>query len=248
MKINRRRLVQGSAAVATAAVASSTFAVPMINAQEKAPVLVWTTATNEDFDAQQKIVDQFNAQSDTTEATLEQVPGDETDATKLITAVRGGTGPDAVLLDRFTIAERASSGLLQDLTDLLSGQNVDPDLSQTYIDFAANEATYQGKPYALPFDTDARALFVNNDIMKASGADLSIFDPANEPTTWDNLKDAGVMANKDGSSGDIFEQVGFVPWFSQGWHYTYGYSWGADFFDEDNCEVTPDSGLRTPKR
>jgi len=32
-----------------------------------------------------------------------------------------------------------------------------------------------------------------------------------------------------------------VPWFNQGWHYTYGFSWGATFFDEENCEVTPNS-------
>lgn len=240
-KINRRRLVQGSAGLATAGAASMRFAVPMINAQEKTPVLAWTTHSNEDFDAVQKIVDEFNAQSDTTEVTLEQVPGDETDATKLITAVRGGTGPDAYMLDRFTVAERAANGLLQDLSELLPNAGMDADLTQTYIEFAAQEAMYQGKPFALPFDTDVRALFVNLDLMEEAGADVSIFDAANGPTTWDALKEAAAMANVESSSGDIFEQAGFVPWFSQGWHYTYGFSWGADFFDEENCEVTPNS-------
>ncbi len=240
-KINRRRLVQGSAGLATAGAVSTRFAIPMVNAQEKTPVLVWTTHSSEDFDAIQKIVDEFNAQSDTVEATLEQVPGTETDATKLITAVRGGTGPDAYMLDRFTVAERAANGLLQDLSGLLEGAGMDPDLTQTYIPFAAEEATYQGKPYALPFDTDARALFINNDLFEAAGADPSAFDPANGPATWDALKEAAAMVNVESSSGDIFEDIGFVPWFNQGWHYTYGFSWGADFFDEDNCEVTPNT-------
>jgi multiple sugar transport system substrate-binding protein len=240
-KINRRRVVQGGAGLVTAAAASSAFAVPMINAQEKTPVLAWTTHTGDDADAIQKIVDEFNAQSDSVEVTLELVPGSETDATKLITAVRGGQGPDAYMLDRFTVAERASSGLLQDLSELLSATDIDPDLTQTYIEFAAQEAMYQGKPYALPFDTDVRALFVNLDLMEAAGVDVSIFDPANGAITWDQLKEAAAMVNKESAAGDIFEQAGFVPWFSQGWHYTYGFAWGADFFDEENCEVTPNS-------
>lgn len=239
-RISRRRLVQGSAGLTAAVAASSTFAVPMINAQEKGEVLAWTTHSNEDFDSIERIVEEFNEQSDTTTVKLEQVPGDETDATKLITAVRGGTGPDAYMLDRFTVAERAANGLLQDLTDLLSDLDVNPDLSD-YLEFAAKEASYDGKPYALPWDCDARALYVNNDLFDAAGVDTSAFDPANGPMTWDTLQELAEQLNKEGSSKDIFEECGFVPWFSQGWHYTYGFSWGADFFDYENCEVTPDT-------
>lgn len=212
----------------------------MINAQEKAPVLAWTTHSNEDFDSIQRIVDEFNAQSETAEVELEQVPGNETDATKLITAVRGGSGPDAYMLDRFTVAERAANGLLQDLTGLLSDLDVDPSLSD-YLDFAAKEATYDGKPYALPWDADARALYINNDLFESAGADSSVFDQANGPVTWDKLQELAEQINKEGSSKDIFEECGFVPWFDQGWHYTYGFSWGSDFFDYENCEVTPDT-------
>jgi multiple sugar transport system substrate-binding protein len=145
------------------------------------------------------------------------------------------------MLDRFTVAERAASGMLQDLTELLTNLDFNPDLTQTFVEFAAQEAMYQGNPYALPFDCDARALYVNLDMMEEAGADVSIFDPANGPTTWDALKEAAAMLNTESASGDIFEQVGFVPWFNQGWHYTYGFSWGADFFDEENCEVTPNT-------
>src|SRR5699024_10196902 len=35
-------------------------------------------------------------------------------------------------------------------------------------------------------------------------------------------------------------QLGFVPYFSQGQHYTYGFVFGGEFFDWENCEVTPD--------
>ena len=54
-------------------------------------------SADDDLESIRSIVEEFNAQSETTEVTLEQVPGSETDSAKLITAVRGGTGPDELL-------------------------------------------------------------------------------------------------------------------------------------------------------
>ena len=34
--------------------------------------------------------------------------------------------------------------------------------------------------------------------------------------------------------------MGFIPYLNQGWHYTYGFSWGGKFFDYASCQVTPD--------
>lgn len=239
-KINRRRFVQGTAGLTTAVAASSTFYVPMINAQEKQPVTAWTTHSDDDLKSIQSIVEEFNAQSTTTEVKLEQVPGSETDSAKLVTAVRGGTGPDAYMLDRFVVPERAANGLLQDLTPLLEGAGFDPDLKSTYIEFAANEASYQGKPFALPFDSDARGLYVNVDLLTEAGADPAAYTLDADPVTWDEFKEVMAKLNVEADSGN-FERFGFVPWMEQGWHYTYGFSWGADFFDEEACEVTPDS-------
>ncbi len=242
-RIDRRSLVKGTAGAAGAAVlASSAFHVPNIIAkQDKTPVLMWTQSTADSLEAQQKIVDTFNEQSEDVEVTLEQIPpGEVTDSAKLITAVRGGTGPDCYYLDRFIVAERAANGLLQDLTQLLEDNDVDPALSD-YLDFAAAEASYDGKPFALPFDTDVRALYYNKTLLTEAGVDLEPFDEANGPMTWDALQEAANAANKDNSSGDNFDQMGYVPYFNQAWHYTYGFSWGATFFDKEKCEVTPNT-------
>lgn len=241
--INRRSLVKGSVGAAGAAtLASSTFHVPNIIArQSKTPVLFWTASTADSLEAQQKIADEFNAQSEDVEVTVEQIPpGEVTDSAKLITAVRGGTGPDVYYLDRFIVAERAANGLLQDLTSLLEDNGADPSLSD-HIEFTANEATYDDKPYALPFDTDVRAVYYNNALLTEAGVDLEPFDAANGPMTWTEFKEAVNQANVDGGSGDNFEQMGYVPYYNQAWHYTYGFSWGADFFDEEACEVTPNT-------
>lgn len=243
LRVNRRKLVKGSAGIAgAAALASSTFHVPNIVArQSKTPVLMWTQSTSESLASQQRIVDEFNAQSEDVEVTLEQIPpGEVTDSAKLITAVRGGTGPDCYNLDRFIVSERAASGLLQDLSQLLSDNDADPELGN-YIEFAATEAKFDGKPYALPFDTDVRALYYNRTMLEEAGADLSLFDPENGAMTWDQLKEAVAPLNVDNANGDNFETMGYVPYFNQAWHYTYGFSWGASFFDQEACEVTPNT-------
>ena len=164
-----------------------------------------------------------------------QVTGAETDATQLITAVRGGTGPDVYMLDRFTVAQRASDGLLEDLTqfgdDPLAG----------FIPFAAEEATWDGAPYALPFDTDTRALYYNIGMLEEAEIDPAPLDPANGPITWDTLKEIANQLNVE--EGDTYSRLGIVPWQTwangQAWHYTYGFSFGADFYDEEGCQVTP---------
>jgi multiple sugar transport system substrate-binding protein len=198
-------------------------------------VTFWTSHTaGTDINAFQAITDDFNALGGT-QVELVQVTGTETDATQLITAVRGGTGPDVYMLDRFTVAQRASDGLLEDLTqfsdDPLAG----------YIEFAAAEASYNDVAYALPFDTDTRALYYNIGMLEEAGIDTAPLDPANGPITWDQLKEMANQLNVE--EGDGYSRLGIVPWQTwangQSWHYTYGFSFGADFYDEAACQVTP---------
>jgi multiple sugar transport system substrate-binding protein len=198
-------------------------------------VTFWTSHTaGTDISAFQQIVDDFNAQGGA-QVEMVQVTGAETDATQLITAVRGGTGPDVYMLDRFTVAQRASDGLLEDLTqfgdDPLAG----------FIPFAAEEASYNDTPYALPFDTDTRALYYNIGMLEEAGIDPAPLDPANGAITWDALKEMANQLNVE--EGDTYSRLGIVPWQTwangQAWHYTYGFSFGADFYDEEGCAVTP---------
>jgi multiple sugar transport system substrate-binding protein len=236
--INRRRLVQG-AAVAGAA-ASTVFSAPAVLGQDKQPVTFWTTHTGIGWEALQKIAQDFNAQSDQFQVeAVQRPPADVADSSSLITAVRGGEGPDVYLLDRFIVAERAANGLLQDLTQLMEDAGENPDLNEKFVAFSAAEATYQGAPYALPFDTDVRALFYNKDLLEEAGVDLEPFDSANGPMLWDDLKEVAKSLNKE--EGGNYSQVGFVPYQPQGWLYTYGFSWGGEFFDYENCQVTPDN-------
>ncbi|TMB95685.1 MAG: extracellular solute-binding protein [Chloroflexi bacterium] len=131
-------------------------------------VLFWTSHTPPDTDSMKHMVDAFNKQSTTSCVKMVSVPGSETDIAKLTTAVRGGTGPDVYELDRFTVAERAAAGVLTDLSSFGAANE-----ASNYLDFAWKEALFKGKPYALPFDTDARALFYNKDMLQAAGIDAA---------------------------------------------------------------------------
>lgn len=237
-RISRREAVRRAAAigVSASAVGAALRKAPVM-AQSGDPVQFWTTFTDPDLTILQGIVDDFNGQSSGTQVELRQIPPAEvTDVTQLMTAVRGGTGPDVYHLDRFIVAQRAADGLLQDLTEFLD----DPDLAATHLAFAANEATFDGKPYALPFDTDARAIYYNKTMMEAAGVDTSELEPSNGPLTWARIQELANMFNEKDSNGN-YTKMGFIPWLNQGWHYTYGFSWGGEFFDEAACEVTPNA-------
>lgn len=238
--ISRRRVMKGAAAAGIGAAASSTFAIPTIVGQEKAPVTFWTTHSDTGFEALTQIGEDFNAQSDEYQVeVVQRPPADVTDSSSLITAVRGGQGPDVYLLDRFIVAERAAQGLLQDLAPLMEDAGDNTDLTELYVPFSAAEAIYNGTPYALPFDTDVRMLQYNKRMLDEAGVDTSGWAPENGPITLDEAAEAFNQLNVD--EGANYSQMGFVPYFGQGWHYTYGFLFGGEFFDYENCEVTPDN-------
>jgi len=235
-KLSRRQFMTRAAAVGVSATAVSGVLRTMpTRAQDTKEITFWTTFTNVDFDHLQAVVDPYNAQAQGHQVKLTQIPPAQvTDTTQLMTAVRGGVGPDVYLLDRFIVAQRAADGLLEDL----SAVGAD-DIIGDYFDFAHAEASYNGKVWALPFDTDDRALYYNKDLLTANGVDPAAFDSAKGVLTWDKLAELVAPLNKKDSNGN-YTDMGFIPWLNQGWHYTFGFSFGGAFFDQAACSVTPD--------
>ncbi len=202
-------------------------------------ITFWTSHTPPDSDTLKAMVDTWNKANPSIQAQFVQVPGSETDVAKLMTAVRGGTGPDVYFLDRFTVAQRAAAGVLTDLTDMV--KKLDANMASKYVDYAWAETQYKGKTYALPFDTDSRVLFYNKDMIKAAGFDPALFDPKNGPVTLDQVRQIAFKINKTDKSGN-YTQVGFIPYdttYSQGWHYTWGFDFGGKFADLTANKVTP---------
>jgi multiple sugar transport system substrate-binding protein len=232
-RLSRRQFMTRAAAMGLSATAiSGALRQVPTRAQDNGEITFWTTFSANDFDNMKAVTDAYNAQATGAKVNIVQVPPAQvTDVSKLMTAVRGGTGPDMYHMDRFVVAQNAATGLLQDLSSLGA------DLSN-YVPFAAQEATYDGKAYALPFDTDARALYYNKTMLQSVGVDPAQLDSSKGPVTWDAVAEIAAKLDVKDSNGN-YTQMGFVPWDNQGWHYTYGFSFGGKFFDQAACEVSP---------
>ena len=170
------------------------------------------------------------------------VPGAETDVAKLITAIRGGAAPDVYMADRFTVPQRAAEGVLAELPADVAA------LKDQHLEFAWNETQYQGKTYAIPFDTDARALWYNKDLITAAGEDPAQLDISKGAPTIELVNKIADKISKKDASGN-YDVIGWLPGgpheggtpgaFDQGWHYTWGFTFGGKFADTAACKVTP---------
>lgn len=206
-----------------------------------AEVTFWTEHTEPELGVMKAMVENYNTEAGG-KVKLVSVTGSETDIAKLTAAVRGGTGPDIYLLDRFTVAQRAEQGILVELSEFMEKDDGLDAYKDRFLDYAWAEVEFDGKPYALPFDTDSRALWYNKALLQKSGVDPAELDPANGPLTVDQVREIARKVDKQDASG--YTQVGFIPWSDQGWHYTWGFTFGGDFYDEDGCKVTPtDDGV-----
>lgn len=202
-------------------------------------IVVWTkNAGNDQVVAQQALIDKYEAQNPGTTVRLIRAPArGDADATALITAVRGGTGPDVFLADRFTIAQFASLGLLQSVQPQVDAEPAG--FTDDYLDFALDEASLNGDLYGLPFDTDTRGLFYNKQLLRDAGVDPEVFNPENGPPTIDEVWEIADKITMTDESGN-YTQMGFLPWGEQGWPFTYGLANNAQLFDQETCTISVD--------
>jgi len=147
---------------------------------------------------------------------------------KLVAAISGGQPPDAARFDRFIVTSWAARGFLTELSDQAKRDGVTQD---KFIKEGWLEATWKGKVYAVPFDTDLRGLYFNKKQMQDAGV-----DPNKPPTTTDELDSiADKLVKKDGAK---VTQFGFIPWVQQGSLYTYGWIFGGEFYDPQKDQIT----------
>lgn len=146
---------------------------------------------------------------------------------KLLTAIAGGKAPDVAMIDRFIVGEWAAMGSIEDI----SAYAIREDMASIYYKGVWAESQYNGKTYALPWNTDGRAMYYNKTLMKQAG-----FDPDSPPTTIAELDAMAEHMFKTNSDG-AYEQVGYIPWMGQGFLYTHGWNFGGEW--ERSGELTP---------
>jgi multiple sugar transport system substrate-binding protein len=148
---------------------------------------------------------------------------------KVISAIRAGTPPDAVMswsLD--DLPAFCDTGAWQDLTPYIEATDFD---ASVFPPSVARYTGFGGKQCAFPFLTDALGLYYNTDILEEAGY-------TEPPQTMSELtqmaKDLTVF-NADGS----IERAGFVPWFG---YYMMtppelAITFGADFYNDDGTSA-----------
>ena len=201
---------------------------------EKTKVAYWDVSSPEAVDGKAKAVtcDRFREKNPDVELTVSFKPttaGTQMSET-LLTSIAAGNPPDSAYFDRFVVPAWAAEDSLSDLTDLAEVAGIKED---DYYPFAWEEATgWKDKLWALPYDTDDRAIYYNKDLVAAAG-----YDPENVPVhiaEFDKLAEA--MYEMDGPR---MVTAGFIPWYSQGnWIYTWGWAWDGKFWDKETGEIT----------
>jgi multiple sugar transport system substrate-binding protein len=219
-----------SAPVGGAAAGGATSA-PAQGGTAQATIEWWDTMTGVDEDITKKMIETFmskNPDIKINRTYVAQSQGSQAND-KLLTAIAGGTPPDVFRFDRFIVAQFAAQGFLNDLTDLASKAGIKQD---DYFPFAWEEAVYKDKLYALPYNTDTRALWYNKDLFKEAG-----LDPEKGPQ---DIKELADMADKltTKGAGDRITRWGFVPHTDQAWIYTFGFGWKGEFQDKNTAKIT----------
>lgn len=146
---------------------------------------------------------------------------------KLLTNIAAGTPPDCAFFDRFIVISWAAEGSLMDLTEYAAPLGIGPD---DYYPFAWGEANWRGRLYALPFDTDCRALYFNKDHLAEAGF------PTDEKDMPTDLDEFDAMVEKlTIKEGPRFKRMGHIPW--RAGLFNMGLGFGATFYDKETFEI-----------
>ncbi|MEV4714858.1 sugar ABC transporter substrate-binding protein [Micromonospora sp. NPDC049374] len=168
------------------------------------------------------------ANPDVAGITFDPIPF-ESYTTTLTTQIAGGNPPDLAWVLENSAPDFVTSGALVPLDDTLKG-------TEGYgFDELAPAATKlwqtDGKLYAYPFSTSPFGVFVNTDLVKASGAQSPAELIAAGQWTWQNaLTTAKAVQAETGKAGLVVRDFDYKGWDFLSTVWT---GWGAQAWSED---------------
>ncbi|MCP4644145.1 MAG: extracellular solute-binding protein [bacterium] len=176
------------------------------------------------------------------------------DSQRLLCSVAGGDPPDVVFFARHAVGEWAARGAFRSLKPFLdedSATRGDDEFTlhrDQFFDACWEEASFEGELYAVPLDTDNRALYYNLDYLERYADALIAIgctdpdDPTKPgpPRTWKQLQQCAEMLSEYDEQGAL-ARVGFIPNYGNSWLYLYGWLKGARFLSEDGRRCTLNS-------
>lgn len=130
---------------------------------ESKTIYFWNNLVGDDGPAMQRIVKEYNAQSDYKVVFQPMNGGDLT--TKIYSVMQTGKNiPDIIIGDQFQTAVLQSQGLLDTMDDW---QKVAPDLKESsFLPATWKGVTVNGKAYGIPLYLYQMAIYYNKDLVK----------------------------------------------------------------------------------
>jgi multiple sugar transport system substrate-binding protein len=182
------------------------------------------TPTDTANQALSKWVDDWNKENPTKKVQIRFFPFDEyMNGSLLTTAFASGAGPDVFWASPGTFLQYAKSGVLADLSDILT-----PEVQKDFSTASIDAITVDGKAYAMPFEQEPVALFYNKELLEKN--QISV------PKTWDDLLAASEKLKKANLIPIVIEpQPG--PYQNFTW-YPFLWQTGADVTNPEFTQAT----------
>lgn len=178
--------------------------------------------------AAQKLIDNFNAKSDTIHVT--GVPVESASmASKIQSDFVAGTTYDVAQIILNTVDYCVENYALPALEDLAGETDFQQHMEGFHPKAAALGKYSDGKTYALPYTFSTPMLYYNADLFRQAG-----LDPENPPKTWTEVKAAGLALKAAGKEGvHIMGTSSSDDWLIQAMIY----SNGGDVLDADTKTI-----------
>lgn len=207
-------------------------------------ITVWGINVGADNKGQEAQVHAFETRFPQYHVRLLSMGAGNMDPQKLMTSIVGRVPPDVIFQDRFTIGDWASRGAFRPLDDLMARDNKDPNdpRPDQYYPAIWHEATYGGKVYGIPYQTDDRAFYYNKAIFreKADALRAAGLDPSRPPRTWSELLAYSKALTEYNTDGTL-KRAGFLPNFGDSWLYLYSFEENGSFLSADGHTCTFDT-------
>jgi len=188
------------------ATTTETPAAPAASA-EKTKVVFWHAMGGELGKAVDKLVADFNAQSETAQIEAVFQGSYDESLNKLKTTLGTNEGPTMIQVYEIGSRFMIDTGAIQPIQKFVDAEGYD--LSQLEENILGYY-TFDGQLHSMPFNTSNPILYYNKDMFKAAG-----LDPEKPPATYEEVAEYAKKLTKDGRYGVSFALYG---WFMEQFH------------------------------
>ena len=229
-RLNRRSLIQRSAAGASALALSSTAATASraFAAQDAVALEFWSPAVDPGgAEIITQLVDDYNAGPGSEKGITVnlRLKTDDADYVDYTTAMTSSGSPDVVMTYSYTpVGAWAANGFIQPMDDAAAAAGIK---EEDFFPITWDMISFGGHIWGLLQEFDFYMLWWNKAIHDGEA-----------PVTFDDIDAMAAEYNVTDSNGNL-TQAGFIPWSAEEAH-VWNNQWGGSFYDFDNRAWTID--------